>query len=229
MIKKMSLASTLRLASLALISGLTVLSSLSVWAQSSVGEVGAQAIDIGAERIRIQNERVRVDQTFTAQDRTCYDKFLVNRCLNEFQAQRREAMSDLKRQENAINDQERKDKAQQALLKIAERSSPEALQAAADKRSASVKEFNDRMAREKEKFSNRAGTAVDTKKSMAEQAERIEKNKAKLAARSTRQVEAAAELKKSQERLQQAQQRQDANAKRQQENKSPAASLPTPP
>jgi hypothetical protein len=227
MIKKTFFASAkLRLGGLAFFG---ILGSSLVWAQPNAEEVPTQPINIGAERIRIQTERASVEQRFTAQERTCYDKFLVNRCLNEFNVQRREAMSDLKRQEISINDQERKAKGEQQLLKIAERSSPEALQAAAEKRQAAVKEFNDRIAREKEGASSRASAAAEAQKSLAAQADRIEKNNAKLAARSSRQAEAAEQLKKSQERSQQAQERQDANAKRQQENRSPSASLPTPP
>jgi lipopolysaccharide export LptBFGC system permease protein LptF len=220
---------------LLLFCGLTVFFALAVsgnaavWAQTTPVEVMAQPADVDAERAAIEAERARLDQIFAIQNRSCYEKFLVNRCLNAFKVQHRESMSDLKRRDNAINDQERQLKGEQERAKIAERTSPEAVQAAADKRAASMKEFDDRMAREKENFSAQSGNALNAKKFLAEQADRIDKNKAKLAARSVRQAEATEQSIKYQDRLAQAKERQEANAKRQQDSKPAAASLPTPP
>ena len=66
---------------------------------------------LAAERARLGNERARVDAEFKAEEKACYGKFAVNDCLAAAKSKRRQALGDLRRQEIALNDAERKRKA----------------------------------------------------------------------------------------------------------------------
>jgi len=75
---------------------------------------GAHAQDAAqgaGERTRIAQERSRVEAEFAARQKACYGKFAVNDCIEEANAVRREALADLRRQEIALNDQERRRRA----------------------------------------------------------------------------------------------------------------------
>ena len=97
-----------------------------------------------AERLRISAERAKLEAAFAQEDSACYKRFWVNSCLDEVKARRSDALSDLRRQEIVLNDEARKAKAAEQLLKIEDKSSPEKLQQEADKRAQAVKESEDR-------------------------------------------------------------------------------------
>ncbi|HSV35974.1 MAG TPA: hypothetical protein VLI46_10485 [Ramlibacter sp.] len=75
---------------------------------------GAQESD-SAERARIGAERVRADAAFRAEEKVCYTRFAVNDCLKAAQSRKREVLADLRRQEVALNDAERRRKAGERL------------------------------------------------------------------------------------------------------------------
>ena len=84
---------------------LILMSSLSLFG----GVVLAQTSN-DAERLRISKERAVLEAGFHRKDAACYQKFMVNNCLDEVKIRRQEALTDLRRQEISIDDQERKAK-----------------------------------------------------------------------------------------------------------------------
>src|SRR6478609_726240 len=89
---------------------------------------------VAAHRARIDAERKQVEAEFGDLQKQCYRKFAVNDCLNRARAQRREKLSDLRRQEISLNDAERKRKAAERSGNLEERSSPDRQEAEAQRR-----------------------------------------------------------------------------------------------
>lgn len=82
--------------------------------------------DEQAERARIKSERVNLSESLAQQRQACYQKLAVTPCLNEARDQHNEKMRDLKRQEVALNDAQRKRAAADRVKALDERNSPEA-------------------------------------------------------------------------------------------------------
>jgi colicin import membrane protein len=82
-----------------------------VFCLASVGHPAAadgEGPSLSAERARIQSERRQLEAGFTRAEADCYQRFAVNDCLQEIRSRRREAFSDLRRQEVSLSDAERK-------------------------------------------------------------------------------------------------------------------------
>lgn len=204
---------------LGLLSGL-LLSSLTVLAQTSND----------AERLRISNERAALEAGFSREDAACYQKFLVNNCLDEIKIRRRDAMADLRRQEISINDQERKARGAEQIQKTEDKASPEKQQQEADRRAEAIRDFADRTAREAEKNTARATAAANEKASLDATDARIKGAQAKDAGRTAKQAASAEEVKKYNERLQKAKDRQARIAREKaSQTKTPANPLPVAP
>ena len=86
------------------------------------GAVLAQTAMDG-ERLRIASERANSQASFDVKSAACYKKFWVNKCLDDLKAERLGVMSDLRRQEVALNDLERKAKGAEQLQKLEEKAS----------------------------------------------------------------------------------------------------------
>ena len=86
------------------------------------GAVEAQTTMDG-QRLRIAAERASLQASFDLQSAACYKKFWVNNCLDDLKAERLGVMSDLRRQEVALNDLERKAKGAEQLQKLEEKAS----------------------------------------------------------------------------------------------------------
>jgi colicin import membrane protein len=90
-------------------------------AWAAFGPAAVHALDAPAERTRIEAERRQVAQRFAAQEKACYGKFGVTDCIDAARKTRREALADLRRQEVALNDAERKDRAARRLRELEQR------------------------------------------------------------------------------------------------------------
>ena len=191
---------------------------------------GAQAqTTADAERLRIGTERAKLEAGFTREDTACYKKFLVNNCLDEVKIRRREALADLRRQEISLDDQERKIKGAEQIRKTEEKASPEKQQQEADRRAEALKEYEDRLEREKQKNAGRATAQSNEKANVDAAAGRTKSNQDKASARTSKQAATAEEVKKYNERLEKAKERQARYAKDQASQTKPASkSLPTP-
>lgn len=73
------------------------------------------------EHARITAERAQIEARVAQAEAACYQRFAVNDCLAKVREERRTRMSDLRRQEVALNDAARKRRAAQQLLRIDER------------------------------------------------------------------------------------------------------------
>ncbi|NQW93097.1 MAG: hypothetical protein HQ446_03540 [Polaromonas sp.] len=183
----------------------------------------------GAERLRISAELSRLEAAFAMEDTACYKRFWVNSCLDEVKVRRRDALADLRRQEIVLNDEARKAKAAEQLLKIEDKSSPEKLQQEADKRAQAVKDSEDRMTRDKQKTADREALQAGEKSKSNAAAARIKINQGKEAERNAKQAAAAEELGKYNERQEQAKERQARYARdKAGQPKAPAKPLPVP-
>lgn len=77
--------------------------------------------EVARERGRIADERGRVESGYLLEEKACYRRFAVNDCLQDARRRRRAALSDLRRQEIALEDRERSRKAAERLQLLEER------------------------------------------------------------------------------------------------------------
>ena len=182
-----------------------------------------------ADRSRINLERARLEKGFAAEDVVCYRRFMVNNCLDEVKLRRREALADLRRQEIALEEQERRAKAAAQILKTEQKLSTEKQQEAADKRAAALKDFNARLEREDQKNAGRATTQSKEKSNSDATASRIKENQEKTGNRVTRQAANADEARKYNERVEKARNRQNRHDQEEaSRTQPPARPLPSP-
>jgi colicin import membrane protein len=194
---------------------------------------GARAQDetgAASQRARIASERGQVEAEFNARQRQCYLKFAVNDCLNAAKSLRREKLADLRRQEISLNDAERKRKAAERSSSLEERSSPEKLQAEAQRREKAAAQENDRKVRAAEKATRRPGDEVPAAKADDRRKSAEEAARRKAEAQQQKASEARRNAIRYQQRLQEAQAHKQAVEKQLADKKEPPAKpLPTPP
>lgn len=204
---------------------LILMSSMSLFG----GIVFAQTSN-DAERLRITKERAVLEAGFHREDAACYQKFMVNNCLDEVKIRRQEAFADLRRQEMSIDDQERKAKGAEQLQKTEDKASLEKQQAQADRRAEAMRDTDARMERERQKNADRLKLESNEKSSLETAAAKAKDAQNKQAGRTAKQAAAAEEVKKYNERLEKAKERQARIAKDRARQSSPSASpLPAPP
>jgi colicin import membrane protein len=185
---------------------------------------------VAAHRARIDAERKQVEAEFGDLQKQCYRKFAVNDCLNRARAQRREKLSDLRRQEISLNDAERKRKAAERSGNLEERSSPDRQEAEAQRRARAAAQENDRKVRAAEKATKRAseealGTKPGERRKDADDAARR-----KAEAQQQKASEAQRNAIRYQQRLDDAQAHKQAVEKELADRKNPPAKpLPVPP
>jgi colicin import membrane protein len=179
---------------------------------------------LAAERARIEHAREKVEAVYKTEEKACYGKFAVNDCLAKARAKRRTAMSDLRRQEIAINDLERKRKAAERQRSIEERN-------AAAHPPAGQPSDADRQLRADERAADRAKQAASAPEKAAEREKQVQKRQAEIQADAQhRNEQAAHNVKEHEQRLAEAKEREEKMKKRLAERKKPpASSLADPP
>ena len=178
---------------------------------------------ITAERARLKQERQKADAVYKAEEKACYGKFAVNDCLDSAKARRREIVSDLRRQEVALNDAQRKRAAAQRRSEIDEKNAQQRERAAsAPARAASQA---DRGARGDERAATRAAQAASAPSMAAQREQQVRRRVAEQeAARQRRNEDAARKAREHDARLADAAARAEKMKKREAERKKPAAS-----
>lgn len=183
-----------------------------------------------AERERIATERSQAETRFAAQEVACYQKFAVNDCLNAAKSQRRERLSDLRRQELTLNAAERKRRASDRVRSIEERNSAQSQQAEAAQRAEAVQRQRDRQNAMTQRAAARvrapASTTVRTAKTRPEASEPAAPSPKVKPARVHDSAEA---LRRHQLRQQEAQERRDRVARRLAEARKDVKPLPLAP
>lgn len=205
---------------------LLLFSSLSFFVRGQTGEDAALAA-IDAERQKITAERLKLEEAFDAEDAVCYTRFFVNSCLNSVKPRRREAMAGLKQREVALNEQERRQKAADQIRKTEEKSSSEALQQAAERRTQALEDSKEREERTRKKAEDRGALQQKETLNANEAANKLQGSKDMARARTEKQAAAAEELRKFNAKQQEALERKASRDKKQREQtKAPAAPLP---
>jgi colicin import membrane protein len=115
----------------------------------------ALALDEAAERERIQGERAAVEARFLEQQKACRAKFAVTGCENKARHERSATLTELKRQEQVLDDLDRRRRAAERQHDLEERNSPEALQKAEERRAKALQDQKERDARAREKAQQR--------------------------------------------------------------------------
>lgn len=77
---------------------------------SVLAQIADGGLEVAAEQARIHAERQQIEKRFADEEAACFQKFAVNGCRDASRARRRVDMADLRRQEIALNDAERKRK-----------------------------------------------------------------------------------------------------------------------
>lgn len=205
------------------------LTALPLWAQSTATTGGT---DFDAERARLSQERKVVDERFQAEQKACYQKFAVEGCLEDSRRRRRAATEDIKRQEAAINDIERKRRGADALDRLEEKKVSPRPQDTPSQREQSMKNQEEREQRAAEHAETRARMASDAalrKREFEDKQRAHADDQAKAAAR---RAEAPAEReayeRKQQRAVEHRADRERRNAEKLKE-KPRSAPLPTPP
>ena len=203
----------------------------SVLAGAASGQTGDDLVSAATdrERLLINAERLAQEAAFDVEEAACYKKFFVNRCLNAIKPRRNEVMTDLNRREIALNELKRKQKAAEQMRKIEEKSSPEVLQQAAERRTKSLADEQARIERSQKKADERIDLQQNEAQRANEAASKLQGSQERAQARIDKQATIAEEVKKYNEKQQQVMERKANQAKRQSEQtKPPAQPLPTP-
>jgi colicin import membrane protein len=108
------------------------------------------------ERERILQERVKVGTAHEAAKVQCYQRFLVNDCLLAARDQHNAQLADLKRQENSLNDTQRKRRGALQVQRIEANTSPERLLEQAEQRGNALANTAKREQRQAEKVAPQA-------------------------------------------------------------------------
>ena len=182
------------------------------------------------ERQRISVERVQQEALLMRQDRACYDRFAVNRCLSKVNVERRAIMADLRRQEVLLNEEERRARGADQLQKIDDKSSLQMQQEEANRRAQALQDYDARLLREQSKKADRQLRQGQDAANTATHQERLKLEAEQAQSRKAGQSQAAEEAQKYQQRVQEAQERKAARElQKQQATKPPAPGLPLPP
>ena len=182
------------------------------------------------ERQRISVERVQQEALLMRQDRACYDRFAVNRCLSKVNVERRAIMADLRRQEVLLNEEERRARGADQLQKIDDKSSLQMQQEEANRRAQALQDYDARLLREQSKKADRQLRQGQDAGNTATYQERLKLEAEQAQSRKAGQSQAAEEAQKYQQRVQEAQERKAARElQKQQATKPPAPGLPLPP
>ncbi len=183
-----------------------------------------------AERTRLATERAQVQAAFTDQEKACYGKFGVTDCLAAAKARRRQTLADLRRQEIALNDAERKRKAAERQQLLDERLVAEKERLNKER----ANQAGQQQGREERAAQKAAAQASNEAAAPGNAAKREERVRQKLADRKAAQARRSKDAEKSdaqhEQRQKDAQKRRDNLSKRLAERKKPAAQpLPVPP
>ncbi len=189
----------------------------------------AQRAAEDTERQRITRLRAAANTEFEAAKQACYQKFVVNSCIAKARAKLRSEVTDLKRQEVALNDADRKRRGAQQLQNTEAKTSPEAQAQIAQQRDSAA-------AATAQREENQAGkaavqqSAAQTAQTRSTSMQRRQADAAKATAQHKTDAAAKAAQSKARydARIKEAQEKR-ANMLAKKPSKPPAAGLPIPP
>ena len=181
--------------------------------------LGAVAQAQGDARADMEAKRDAQAAEFDRQEQACSAKFAVTDCINEVKARRRAVMAEFRKQENALNDIDRRRRAQEELQRLEQRKAEQAerakqaAQVPADTEAQRARELQVRRDQHGPQGTPRAATSAPAKSSVIDAAT-VQKNEKAYA---QRQQEAASRRAERDKRLQE------------KKGDKPAQDLPKPP
>ena len=193
---------------------------ITVSTYSQVTDTGIkEPFDVEGERDRIQADRARAEARYERDEAACYAKFAVTNCLREVRARRREELADLRRQDIALNDAERKRKALEQIERIQQKSSAQGLEEEAARRAQAREARQER----EERANQKASAAMKAKSGQS-----VGKSAQKTVEPGRTADDAASEQKQYNDKLKEAQEHRVSREKINSE-KSGTSSKPLPP
>ena len=188
-------------------------------ASSPAGWAGG--LDLRAEQARLRDERAAAQARRSQEEAICKTRFAVTDCLDRARRHWQTVLADLRRQEIALNELERKQRSAEQQRKLDDKTSPEAIEERARRRTEALADHEARLARAAQKASDASmpgGKARDPS-SVAERG-----------GTPLTPEQAAANAQAYERRLQESRANRERRVKRQAERTKPAASaLPAPP
>ncbi|RYF15993.1 MAG: hypothetical protein EOO30_12580 [Comamonadaceae bacterium] len=119
----------------------------------------ASAQEDAAERARIAGERAAAEARFTQRQRECNALFAVNDCVSKATREKNAALANLRRQEQALDQAERRRSAAERLEAQQERFSPERQREEQERRARALEDHRERQERAAEKAAKRPPAA----------------------------------------------------------------------
>lgn len=205
---------------------------LSMLGAAASGQVRGNLTSVAADRERelISRERIALEAKFDAEEAACYKKFAVNGCLGAIKPKRREAMVELRQREVALNDQKRREAAADQIRKTEEKSSPEALKQAAERRTQALVDMKAREDRQRQKEGERIKLQQNEALNAADAASRVQGSQEMAKARADKRSAVASKVQKYNDKQREGLERKASRDKKLREQTKPAAKpLPTPP
>ncbi|MEY2618024.1 MAG: hypothetical protein RL522_1026 [Pseudomonadota bacterium] len=176
-------------------------------------------LDFRAEKARIDRERASAKARQVEEEAECRKRFAVTDCLDRTRRKWQPVLADLRRQEIALNDADRKQRGAEQQGQLDEKVSPQAQEEAEQRRAQALADYEARQARAAAKAS---GPAPGGKP-------RDPQAGAERSGPAVTSEEAQANAQAHARRVQEAQERKERALKRQAERAKPAASaLPVP-
>jgi hypothetical protein len=198
-----------------------------LWAQSTAT---TGTMDFEAERARLSQERKVIDERFAAEQAVCYQKFAVEGCLEDSRRRRRTATENIKRQEAAMNDFERKRRGAAALDRLEEKKTSPRPQDTATEQEKSQKSQQEREQRAADHAQDRARMASETAEKQRQFEQKQQAHAENQAQAASRRAEAPVNRAAHERKLEQAEKHRLDRERRNAENTKPrSAPLPTPP
>ena len=198
-----------------------------------LASLAGDQVDMAAEKARISAERGKADGAFKAAEKACYRKFVVNECINDARAKQRDTMNDLRRQDQAINDADRKRRAAERLHAIEQKSPAAKAAEQAGTRDKASADQQMREARGEKKAADRAALAASGPgRETLRQANDEKRAQVKSADQARRVNEAADNVRKRKEKqvaAEDAKKKRDEHLAERKKKEKQAQPLPTPP
>ncbi|MDP9900140.1 hypothetical protein [Variovorax ginsengisoli] len=186
--------------------------------------------DFAAERARLAAQRQAMEQRVKTQQAECYQRFVVESCLSDVRAQRRKEDEDIKRQEAAMNDIERKQRGAAQLDALDQKNATPRPEDALETRARSVEQQAQREQRAADNARSREAAAAESaqkRRDFESKQRTAAQDQAKAA---ERRAESPALARDYEQKLQKAaEHRADVERKNAERTKPRSAPLPAPP
>jgi len=199
------------------------------FASAQAPGAAAAAPDFQGDRERIAAQRRVIEERFQQQESACYQRFAVNDCLREARRTRRTSEDELKRQEAAINDIERKRRGADQLRRIDERQATPRPQDRPEEQDKARQSQQTREQRAADHAASRASMAAQEQKNQQDLADKQRKFAEDQARAARRRAEAPTERERFESKQRSAEHRRaERERKNTERTKPPSPPLPAP-